>query len=243
MLKSRVHVRRLLLSLCLCLMPTFVSAYEKLHFASIEGLPNQTVGARILREVYFRAEIEISIEDMPASRASYKADQGQLDGELVRIESYGKMHPNLVLIPIPIGYVESQIFTQPGRDLSLDKLGDYSIVIGRGIKISHDLTKGKGYPHVTELTNASQLLHFVRLGRADTAITDRASGMYLIKSENIENVVPFGQPLSKKLLYHYINIKHKALVPKLTKVMETMQKEGELDGLWERYMLELIRSK
>ena len=64
--------------------------------AGVVGSADAWAGDVILREAYRRLGIALEIRKLPAERALRMASDGQLDGEVQRIDAVKRTHPNLV---------------------------------------------------------------------------------------------------------------------------------------------------
>jgi polar amino acid transport system substrate-binding protein len=55
--------------------------------------------------------------------------------------------------------------------------------------------------------------------------------MAVVRSQKLEGVTVLEPPLSSFPVYHYLNKKHEALVPELTRVLKQMQADRTIERL------------
>jgi hypothetical protein len=90
--------RRLFAAALLGLAAPRLQAMDALTVTAVSKTGGSGVAGRLLAEIYRRAGTGLSIEVMPAARASLASQSDQADGELMRIASYGQSHPLLVRV-------------------------------------------------------------------------------------------------------------------------------------------------
>lgn len=231
----------LLLIILLSTYPSHYSLASKMEIVRIEGLAEQIVGEKIIREVYRRLDIPIVIHAMPARRALYESRQDGKDGEMLRIWSYGDTNPALVRIPIPIAYIETQAFARSDFVYESNNKADYEYAVVRGVQ--HTLDATTRFNQVVEFTESSAMMLFVAHKRADIALSSKLDGRYQLQLLSIRGIVPVDKVWERHALYHYVHERHQALIPQITQVLEDMSKTGELERLWKQAVDELIMSK
>jgi len=218
-----------------------VHGAEEYHFASIEGLVEQEIGRIILPEIYKKLGIDITITAMPGKRAEKETTSGMVDGEVMRIWSYGEENSTTVRVPTPYYYLETTAFVK-NKDIVVATKADlakYSLVKVRGVKHTNNITAGLEY--VQDVETTCQMMRFLLAGRADIALTNTIDGINSLKRSEITTVFPSGKPLAVWKLYHYIHVAHKDLVPRVDGVIQKMIASGEMQSLIERAELSVMR--
>ena len=228
--------------LCLTLFCTKSHSHseEPLKFAQIVDTPDQIIGAEILKVAYKRLGIPIKIVQMPGRRALRESSEGRIDGEIHRIFSIGKDYPTLIRVPTPINYIEPTVFYKNERFVvtGCPDLRDYRVGIVRGVRHAEACTRGM--KHVQIVGDSNLLMQVLDKGRVDIVITARINGLLQIKKLRLDSIYPLSPPLNRSLVYHYLHKKHKALVPKIDKVFNEMQENGDLERLRQRFFKELL---
>ena len=95
--------------------------------------------------------------------------------------------------------------------------------------------------HVQIVGNSSLLMQILHRDRVDFVITARINGLLQLKNLNLDSIYPLSPPLRRELVYHYLHEKHKALVPRIDSVFKRMKQSGELEGLREKFLKELLQ--
>ena len=78
------------------------------------------------------------------------------------------------------------------------------------------------------------MMQFIKLGRADIALTNTLSGIGALKRLKTDDIVAVGT-LEELNLYHYLIPKHGDIVPKVDAAIRDMIASGELRELRERF--------
>ncbi|GGD69784.1 ABC transporter substrate-binding protein [Lacimicrobium alkaliphilum] len=213
-------------------LSTGVAAAESYHFASINLLAEQEVGRIVLPELYKKLNINISISPFPGKRAEYTAVSGQLDGEIMRIYSYGEENPAMIRVPTAYYYLETMPFVLKSRNLRIldrDDLRPLSIAKVRGVKHTNNITAGMTNVH--NFDSPAEIMRMVAQGFVDVALTNTLGGLLVIEGFQIETVVPSGKALDRLDLFHYIHQDHKDLVPRIDAVIAQSLASGELEKM------------
>ncbi len=216
-----------LFTLALCLT---ANAQTTLRIARIEKIPDQFVGGEILKAVYKHLNISIELVDRPAKRALMESSTGMLDGEVQRNIHVETQYPTLKVVRPAINYIEPSVFSVKYRFeiKAWDNIKDYSIGIVRGVGTSEDGTKDMKTVYMAN--NLEQLMIMLAENRMDVAVSDSFSGLVAIKKLGLENKIRLlTPPLQKTEIYHFLNEKHKDLIPKVEQVIRNMQASGELE--------------
>ncbi|ALS97589.1 substrate-binding periplasmic protein [Lacimicrobium alkaliphilum] len=206
-----------------------VSAAESYHFASINLLAEQEVGRIVIPQLYQKIGITVSITPLPGKRAEYAAVNRHLDGEIMRIYSYGEENPTMVRVPTPYYYLETMPYVLKNRNLQIhnrDALYRFSIAKVRGVKHTNNITAGMTDVH--DFDSTAEIMRMVAKGFVDVALTNTLDGMLVLRALEMDMVVPSGKPLERLALFHYIHQDHKELVPRIDSVITNSIASGEL---------------
>ncbi|BAJ01290.1 substrate-binding periplasmic protein [Shewanella violacea] len=208
------------------------SAATELHFVSIEKLVEQEVGRVIIPEIYNKLGIKITIAPMPGKRAQQMANSGAIDGEIMRIYSYGDETLNTIRIPTPYYYLETMAFIRQGSNVvihSSEDLKKYRLAKVRGVKHTNKITLNMINVH--DVDSTEQMMQFLNSGHVDVALTNTLDGVKIIEKLGLSNIRPIDKPLAVLDLYHYIHKKHEHLVPKVNVIIIQMKLNGEMRNL------------
>jgi len=239
---SRSWVPRALAALLLCLAALQPAvAQTVLRLARIENIPDQAVGAELLREVYRRAGVAVEFVDLPAKRALVESSSGRLDGEVHRIFDVQREFPTLIALQPPINQIEPTVFSRGLRFpvAGWDSIRPYSIGIVRGVGSSERGTQGMA--RVEPVASMEQLMTMLDGGRFEVAVNDRFSGLLVNRRLRLETrVLPLAPPLETLQLHHFLHERHRALLPRIEAELRAMQASGELARLRQGIMDKML---
>ncbi|UTF51907.1 transporter substrate-binding domain-containing protein [Desulfomicrobium sp. ZS1] len=204
-------------------------------FVRIESLAEQDVAENILTHVYKKTGMDINIIAFPGKRANLEVTTGRADGETSRIYNYGEINTNLIRVPTPYGTLETSAFALKEKKLvikSIEDLKNFRIAIVRGVQHTEDITKGM--QNIAVMNDICAMMMFVKLGRADIALTNTLAGIGALKKLKMDDIVAVGT-LEKLDLYHYLIPRHRNMVPIVDAAIREMIATGELQELKDRY--------
>jgi polar amino acid transport system substrate-binding protein len=221
--------------------PEALSQTIHYNFASIELLIEQEVGRIVIPQIYKNIGINIAVTPLPAQRAQFVANTGEKDGEIMRIWSYGSENIQTIRVPTPYYYLETMPFSLKERQLDIrDKkdLKKYKLAKVRGVKHTNNITEGMN--NVYEMTSTENMFKMLRNEIVDVALTNTLDGKLTLERLDYGNIEYSIKPLAVLPLYHYINKKHKALVPLINQEIIRIRENGELKAMINRAEQQVI---
>ena len=220
---------------------TSICSAEEYHFASIAKLMEQKIGQVVITEVYNKLGITITIQPLPANLAQTGAESGRKDGEIMRIWTYGDENLSVIRVPTPYYSFKTTAFIRKGSNLTINSKEDLKglrLVKVTGVKHTNNITAGMA--NVYDIYNTESMMKYLTAGRADVALTAAIDGLAVLKSFGSNEIIAIEKPLATLNLYHYIHKKHKALVPRVDKVIREMKQSGELEELIKKAQQEVM---
>lgn len=227
------------------LAPSAFAVPKKLVLAIISEPSDDAVTLKlaeaISKEAYLRLGIEYFQTKYPALRANLKANEGEVDGELVRGFKYGDSYPNLIRVNEPILKINIAAYSTNSK-LKLDKWDDL-----KGTNLRVDYLRGRIFlkeqlglripkERLFELDYRFQLVERLLMGRSDIFIDIENDIDKLLRSKyNGKNVAKIGI-ITDFPLYTYLHKKHQDLVPALEKVLRKMKKDGTMKKIEDRVL-------
>ena len=202
------------------------------HFTAIENLVEQEVGKQILPEIYRSIGLDIKISSMPANRAEALATSGRVDGEIMRIWSYGEENPTTVRVPTAYYSLETMPFVMTKSGIVINTKADlnqYRVAKVRGVKHTNNITQG--LDHVFESKNTETMFKLLKAGKVDVVLTNTLDGLIVLKQMNMKGITPMPEPLKSLPLYHYIHTSKAYLVPLIDKAIKVSKASGKLESL------------
>lgn len=192
------------------------------------------VSLQVLKAAYGRLGIEAVGKLEPEGRSLADSTEGYLDGEVHRIEGTERDFPELIRIPVPINKHEGVAFAYR-NDIAVEgweSLEGYRV--GRLIGIVFAENGLQNMSNVTALPDINKLFDLLVAGRLDVVVYVRdglVSQQKRLQDEQLHIIEP---PLIVEPLYHYLHTNHKALVPRITRVLQQMQADGEIKRIQEQ---------
>lgn len=228
--------RRLLIAalVMVCVPLSVASAQDTLVFSTFPSSAMTAVFRDVLSEAYQRIGIAIEVEELPAERALMLADSGTVDGEAGRMTAIESVTSNLVRISVPIFTAKTYVFT---RDLKIqvdgfNSLRPYKIGILTGYKFVEKMVADMDHVIVPKYED---LFFMLNDGYVDVVIMAERDGVSTLKSMGLISIQPLTPPLDESPMYHYLHVRHNALVPRITTVLEDMQREGRIQAIADQY--------
>lgn len=226
--------RRTALGLALCgLLPAraVAQAFPVMNVSTLTGDdPAAVIAELVLREAYRRLGRSLVVHQLPGERSLVYANEGRMDGELYRKLGLDRDYSNLIIVPVTLLTFELVIFTR-GTSFVVngwESLRPYTMGFVRGNKIAQENTRGMKVEQVSTMQQAFEKL---MVGRTDLVLGNRASGMAVVRSQKLDGVTVLEPPLASFPVYHYLNKKHAALVPELTRVLKQMQADRTIEHI------------
>lgn len=229
-------ISRILFLIC-CLASSGLSFSEQ-RIIELEG-PNKTPAAlfvqELLEQAYGNLGYQIKYRRVPLARSFVEANTGRLDGLRARVGSVADKYPNLVKVPFRL--LDFKLVMLADRRVcgacDLSQLSH--IVVPRGFKAFEDFIATQDLKlNITEVTSIQQALDILTAGKVQAAVmsdTNVPSSYYHLNHHWIK------QTLAILPDYHYLNSKHKNLVPKLLTEMQKLDSNGQVARLREKHQL------
>ena len=211
---------------------------ELLQLSKIEGSVLTKISEQVLVEAYHKLDIEIEFVSFPAKRGLMISNEGSVDGEVHRIKKVDYKYPNLIRVPTAINLAEVVVFTvdKPFKIEGWHSLKPYKIGIMRGIVVAEQGTKEMD---VEAFNSYDQVLMMLNFKRIDVGVLTRVGGLYYLRSLKFKDIKMLEPPILQHGLYHYLHVKHEALVPKINGVLTKMQGSGRIKEIRELYIQRL----
>lgn len=210
---------------------TWVQA-EPIVVSYLHGTPNSFLGKELLKRIYEKAGIDVRFEKYTSALSLRLSSKGVIDGETHRIFSLANDYPNLIRVPTAFSYVAPTAFVnnQSNIDFKVEgwaSLKPYRVGAVQGMRFAELGLKDR-MQTVETVTGSDQLLRMLESLRIDIAVTGQINGLYHINAMDLTHISVLTPAIEKDALYHYLNVKHHALVPLLDRTIRDMIESGEL---------------
>lgn len=168
-------------------------ATDFLTFGQVNELPNQSICASVLREVYNRLNIRVKIIELPGRRSLLESRSEEIDGEVCRALSLGRELPNLVKLSIPVNYASVSAFIlSENKEVKINgwnSIEKYKVGIIKGIFDLEEATKN--IKHVTFVNSMEHLCKMLEQKRIDLFIATEFNAKIAIKKLQLEKKLKF----------------------------------------------------
>lgn len=195
---------------------------------TIQNHPTHELSKAILKEAYSRIGHNVQFESFPGLRSLTMANQGQVDGDAARIKGTEKSYKNLLPVPTPLLSFEALAFSRTiSREIDdWQDLKGLRVGIIRGVRYAETGTKGLAPLYAEDIGHLFKLL---AQDRIQVAITTSRAGQIEINRNYKDNGIKIHEtPLYSTPLYHFVNRKHKDIIPKLDRVFKDMKDQGAI---------------
>ncbi|MCW9034518.1 MAG: transporter substrate-binding domain-containing protein [Alphaproteobacteria bacterium] len=190
----------------------------------------------LAKEAFQRAGIDVLVDVLPPKRVLVSANQGAVDGCLLRIEGLEKYYPNLV--PIPETTINSQFvayttsYTHPIT--TWDDLNGLSVAYINGWKIFENNIKNSNM--VDKLRDPLQMFKMLNRGRINVALYERWQGLHVSQMVGVENLKVHMPPLVEMKMFMYLHKKHQHLAPKVAAALKEIKADGTYQKLYDQIL-------
>lgn len=231
-----VRRRRLLGTALLGLAPALpVEAAEALLITAVNKSGASAVAALLLAEIYRRADLTLRIEVLPPPRAGHQTVQGSADGELIRIQSYGDEHPQLLRVEPAYYRASVRAYAMPASNATVRNAEDvkrYSTGAIRGMAYVAKITEN--HPSLTLTQSPQQLFRMLAAGRVELALSTSQAAQSAMLALGLKDIVASPE-LVRFELFHYLHASRKELAPRLGQIIRKMRDSGELEQLIQQH--------
>jgi polar amino acid transport system substrate-binding protein len=216
-------------------------AADIVAISQIQGDSLSIRGFEIVREAYRRVGRDAVADIRPNERGILSANDGDTDGDTMRVAGMEGKYPNLVRVAEPVMVFKTVAFTS-GLTFEVkgwESLRPYSLCIVRGFKLGESRTDGMLREQPT--TNEAAL-RMLQAGNCQVAPVGEALWL-LIDQLNLGPFQALEPPVESTPLYHYVNIRHAGLVPPLTEALAAMRRDGTIDRILSADRAEIAAAK
>ena len=235
--------RHILMCLFLCSPTAFAETNLTLNSGTAEPFINADGGGfygELVKEVFSKLNIDAKVIRLPSSRSVINANKGIDDGVIARTKGFEKKFKNLIRVPVPILRFKFVAYSLDKKiDVkNWDSLKPYSVGFIRGWRIyEKNVVETK---KLTRVQNAEQLFKLLLNKRADLILFEYYRGSWWNKHLNAQAHL-IGSPIVEKDMFIYMHKKHATLVPKITKVLTELIKDGGYQRIKDKTLNTLLQ--
>lgn len=179
------------------------------------------------QEAFRRAGVEFRLRELPSERSLIMANDGDIDGEGLRVAGLSSQYPNLIQIPerfIGISFVAFSKNASIHLNEGWDSLKPYRVAFITGWKLYEaNATVAKS---TTKVEKPEHMFKMLDSDRVDLALYTRADGNALVRSMGLPSIAALTPSLKDADMFLYLHKKHEALVPRIAKALRDMKSDG-----------------
>jgi len=222
-------IRFILITLIILLSADPTQARDKMIFSTFSNpdTPNILLARTVISEVYNRLGMDIEVRYLPGRRALRKANNGKVDGLLFHVPNLGISYANLIQIKAPVFYSQLVGFIN-NKTIKIkdwDSLNPYRIGYVRGFLLVEERLMNA---QTEAVDRAEDLMMMLSRDRIDVAVDTYLTGLYTIKKLGLQEIKVVSPALESFSSFHYLNKKHKSLIPQVEYGLSEMEKEGAI---------------
>lgn len=179
------------------------------------------------QEAFRRVGQEFKLVSLPSERSLFAANQGEVDGEGLRVAGLSSQYSNLIQVPeryVRISFVAFAKDATLNLDSGWASLYPHSVAFITGWKMFE--ANASGAKLVTKLDTPEQMFKMLDAGRVDLALYTLADGVALTRTMGLASIAPLTPALKDVDMYLYLHKRHAALVPKVARALREMKMDG-----------------
>lgn len=222
--------------LTVLILASFQLFSSELKFSTFVNQSLFHICSEIVTEIYSRLDYEVSIIEMSSMRAIKESEAGRTDGEVGRMYSYSDICSEVIAVPTPYYGADTTAFVRSDSGISgvtVENLNQFSVARISGV-LNTDLLTSEVEETFDFLTIEDMLRFLQYRDDADLALVNRIGGLIALRKYEINGIVPLSPPIVRRDIYHFVNKKNAALVPRLNSMIKELKSSGELDEIIQR---------
>lgn len=223
--------------LVLAAMPA--EAQQVLQIGRMDTLsPLSDIAESVVKEAFKRIGLKCEFKRFPPSRSMVLANEGRIDGELMRIADAAKVNTDMVAVPTPVVWADLATYSMDEKlaNLPRDELRRRKVGLTRTILILAKYSQGM---NVTETIDVRTALKMLANGRFEVAILVYLAAEPEIARQGSHKFYRGLHAWAVEPLYFHLHKKHAALVPSINAALQGMQKESLVKKIYLDKLAEL----
>lgn len=169
---------------------------------------------------------------VPLPRSIAMANDGALDGDLLRIADAAKQFTNLLSVPTPVAMTHVALYSKDARLLSLPRSEiakrKFGLTRGTLVLVKHSMGMA-----VTDTQTILGTIDMLQSDRFDIAMMIHIDAELELAKGNVTGFARRANYWASEPVYFQLNKKHEALVPIINSALQEMQAEGLIAKYYE----------
>lgn len=193
-----------------------------IRISTVDTIEKKPALIKVLIDAYAKIGYKVELVLLPSQRSiEENLANPNIDAEFARARGAADALPNCIIVPVSLLKTQSVCFIKDKsiKIETLDDLKKYSVGTIRGFPVVEKAME-KYSPKI--LTTTEQAMKMLNENRVQVVVVIKALGKLTIEGLKLENISITGPPVTEHKIYHYINKRHKNLVPSLTKALSEL---------------------
>ena len=182
------------------------------------------------KALYEKAGLTAEFVALPHKRSLFSANEGTVDGDVGRVPSVQENYPNLRRVNVKLMDLNGVVYTTRDEITSYDDalLKQYRVGYIRGVQWTEKKMQGL---EATKVDSYSILFTMLLQGRIDIILATEISANSAIRNlgEKVSIIRKLDPFIFSAPIYHYVNKKNEAIIPRLEKAVTALIEEGYWD--------------
>ena len=215
---------RLIFTLLVLCSVSVQSANAKTLKISAPVFPESAAIFRLLKEVYRQGGHDIELVVRPAKRSLIEVNNGTSDAEMARVTGAETEYPNLVRVKEPIFALSfSAIVNSKSKHWlsSWEEIAKHRIGYPRGYRLLDVRTKNMNALTAKDPVTIAKM---VKAGRINVGIIVTSDANRFVSE--VGKIAVLRPPIEVVTLYHFLNVKHRRLIPAMEKILIKLNDSG-----------------
>ncbi|NRB81090.1 MAG: hypothetical protein HRU38_20895 [Saccharospirillaceae bacterium] len=167
-----------------------------------------------LIQAYSQAGHNLTITLLPPTRSLIMSNNGDIDGEVLRIINITEQAPNLLPVNVPISFLDIYVWGKASLDYSeTDDFVHLYMVAINGVQFQKNFAEKYNIKTIY-VKSLDSSVKMIGSGRADFIVFPNQI-IAIAYNNNITDFINHGDPIVKVPLMNFLHKKHKELIPQI----------------------------
>ncbi|MDF2180098.1 hypothetical protein P2G88_17725 [Aliiglaciecola sp. CAU 1673] len=169
---------------------------------------------QLLKDAYAELGLQLQFEPMPFERGRLMAIRGEVDGLAARVGPIAADLPNMIKVKVPLLKISIHLICSPQAACDNQVLEDPATTVAVPSGNNHaDVIMKEHRAKTLDMKDLQQIMAMLANGRL-------SYGLFVIADRHdpqLGSIQIAQPPLETQVVYHYLHVKHMALLPDLEK--------------------------
>lgn len=215
--------------------PAFKSQPFVMQCGPAKGTPLARWMALVYGEAFRRLNIPLQIYYLPTLRSSFMAESGLIDGQMYRVNEYGRQFHNQLRVDEPVISIPTAAFVRKGESYS--HFADWNSLAGRnlvvqyvrGVVMAKRRLDGLISPeYLSDVSYSLDGLVNLKHQNSDVFVHSIIDMYHYLQKDDFHDEIVMAGVLERVELYPYVHRSHGWLAPQLAEKLLEIKQEGLL---------------